>query len=83
MKLDPLSPSRADHRFLRKLASILFGGKTDPSPEDLDLVCRVFRLAGGSWEHLFLGSTRELTLLKKILKVAYRKGHLTKAPEWK
>ena len=81
--MDPLVPSRADYRFIRKILSSTYGSKVSHIPEEYDVVCRVFFRSGGSWERLFLGSSKDLSLLKTILKVAFKNGHLTKAPVWK
>ena len=80
--MDPLVPSRADHRFVKKLLSTTYGSKVEHRMDECDLVCRVFLKAGGSWERLFLGSYEQISLLKKILRVAYKKGYLTQVPEW-
>lgn len=82
-KLDPLLPSRADYRFIKKVLTSTYGGKVEHVPEEFERVCEVFQKAGGSWAKLFLGSSKDTSLLKKILRVAYKKGYLTKSPEWK
>jgi len=79
----PSTPLRAHHRLLKEILSSSFSdAKVAPSPEELDLISRVFQRAGGSWVRVYGGSVRDVTLLKKTLKVAVAKGHLSKAPNW-
>lgn len=82
-KLDPLKPSRADYRFLKKLLSSSYGGKIEHTPDSYALLCRVFLRAGGSWERIFLGSSKDMGLLKSIIKIAHQKGYIPKAPDWR
>lgn len=58
------------------------GKKLSPTPKDLELCSRVFKKAGGSWERVFKGSVHDIVLLKTTLKVAAKKGHITKTPKW-
>jgi len=82
-KRTPTSPSQANYRLMNSLISSSHKkAKVQPRPEELDEVSRVFRLAGGSWERVFLGSVDDLTLLKKTIKIAVKKGVFTKAPKW-
>ena len=80
--MDPLVPSRSDFRLLKKLVSALYGGKVEQRPDEFDRVCTVFERAGGSWVRLYAGSFEELNLLKRVVRVAYQKGHLTRSPGW-
>ena len=82
-KLDPLKPSRSDYRLIRKLLDSSFSGKVLHTEKGYDLIVRVFQKAGGSWEKLFLGSADDMVLLKRIIKVAFKKKHLPRAPEWR
>jgi hypothetical protein len=82
-KLDPLKPSRADYRLIRKLMDSSFSGKVLHTEKSYDLIVRVFQRAGGSWEKLFLGSGDDLHLLKQVLKVAFKKGYLPKTTDWR
>lgn len=82
-KTDPLVPSRADFRFLKKLLASSYGSKIEHRPDEYEIISKVFVRAGGSWERVFLGSFRDVSLLKKVIRVAYDKGHLTRLPEWK
>jgi len=56
--------------------------KLDPSPEQLSRVAEVFSKAGGTWEGAFKGSIDDIELLKKVIKVAAKKGVLSKTPKW-
>jgi len=80
--VDPKTPLRADYRYLRRLISITLGGKVENVPSEYDHVCRVFAKAGGTWQRVFGGSPKDIELLKKILKVALKKGYLTEKWVW-
>jgi hypothetical protein len=80
--LDPRTPVRADHRFIKKMLKTVLDGKILEIPSEFSRVSRVFSKAGGSWEGVFRGSPRDVALLQKVLKVAYKKGHLTKQESW-
>ena len=83
MSLDPLKPSRADYRLIHKIIDSSYSGKVLHTEEGYELVIAVFKKAGGSWEKLFLGSPSDVSLLKKIIRVAYKREFLTKAPQWR
>lgn len=80
-KSDPLKPSRADYRILKKIleSSSL---KVVHLPKEYDLILAVFQRAGGNWERLFDGGSDDLRLLKKLAKIAYKHEYLTHAPTW-
>ena len=80
--ISPLSPLRADHRFLRKLISSLLGGKVEEVPLEFDYVSGIFKKVGGSWERVFHGSPNDVATLKEVLKWAFKHGKLTKKSEW-
>ena len=79
---DPQIPVRADHRFIKKMLSSVLSGKVEDKPEEFDLISQFFVKAGGSWSQLFHGSPDEFSLLKKVIKAFYKKGLLTKTPNW-
>jgi len=82
-KRTPSSPPRAKHRIMRSLLSVNHKeDKVQATPEELDRVARVFARAKGSWERLFKGSVKDLNLLRLCLKVAVKKGAISKAPKW-
>lgn len=80
--MDPLVPSRSDFRLLKKLVSALYGGKVEQCPDEFDIISKVFVRAGGSWVRLHTGSFEEMNLLKRVVRVAYKKGHLTRSQGW-
>lgn len=80
--LTPSWPVQADHRFILKMVKLTLEGKVIPRPEEFNRVARVFVRAGGSWERLFRGSPDDVTLLKTVLKVAFKHGYMTKTQEW-
>ena len=82
MDVDPRSPIRADHRFIKKLVISTLEGKIEYVPEEFDLISRVFVQAGGSWERVFKGSPQDIRKLKKVLKTAFKKGFMTKKHKW-
>lgn len=79
---DPHTPVRYDHRYLHRILSITFKGKVLMLPSELSRLSRVFVKAGGSWERIHKGSSDDISLLKKVVNVAYRKGFLTKTEKW-
>ena len=79
---DPKTPTRADHRFIKRLLSTTLEGKVVEQPDEFDRISRVFSKAGGSWERIFHGSVRDTVLLRQIIKLAYKKGYLTKKGKW-
>lgn len=80
--VDPKTPIRADHRILDKMYKLLLGGKAVSLPAEYDRISRVFVQAGGSWVGVFQGSTKDLELLKRVIKVAYKRGYITKKGKW-
>ena len=79
----PTSPTRADHRYLKKLFSSMLGGKVEQVPAEFDLIVKAFGLAGGSWARIFAGgSPADISLLKRIVRRAYKTGKLTKKYRW-
>lgn len=77
-------PPRADHRFIKYVLSSAFSkDHIRPDPKEFDKVSNVFGLVGGSWERLFKGSTRDIELLKKCIKIAIKKGVMSKMPSWR
>jgi len=82
-KRTPTSPTRAYHRLMQAIIKTHFEDqKLDASPEELDKAAKVFSKAGGTWEGAFKGSIDDVELLKKVIKVAAKKGVLSKAPKW-
>ena len=81
--LKPQSPIRADHRFIHKVVGIVLGDKVEYRPSEFDRVSRVFSQSGGSWERIFRGgSPRDVNLMKKVIKLAFKHGFLTKKEKW-
>lgn len=80
--MDPKVPIKADHRFIQKVISITLRGKVEYRPSEFDRISRVFYRMGGSWERLFNGSPEDISRLKKIIKLAYKGGFLTKKEPW-
>lgn len=79
---DPRIPVRGDHRFIRKMISLNLPGKVLEKPSEFSRISRVFSKAGGSWVRIYQGSPQDIELLKRILKMAYKKGYLTKKEPW-
>lgn len=82
-KSDPLKPSQADHRLIRNLLESSYAGEVLHTVEAYDLIVRVFQRAGGSWERLFLGSSDDLGLLKRVVKVVFKQGYLLRPSKWR
>jgi hypothetical protein len=79
---DPVSPARADHRFIKKILEISFPGKVVYLPSEISQVSQVFVLGGGSWERVFQGSAKDIKFLKRVVKVAIRLKKLTSKESW-
>lgn len=79
MKQTPTHPLRSHHRMM---LTMLKGKSFDPTPDELECVSRVFIKAGGSWERLFKGAVEDNALLRKVLKIARKKGFLSKVSNW-
>lgn len=78
-KMDPLWPTKASHRFIKKIIGTAFKGKVEETGDSFDLLSRVFTRAGGSWRGIFKGgSSRDIDLLKKVIRVAIKKNTLKK-----
>lgn len=77
----PKDPSRADHRYIQyQIKNFMNKKPVLENPDEYDHLCRVFARAGGSWERLFKGSVPDVILLRRIIKLAIKKGYLSKAP---
>ena len=79
---DQLTPSRADPRMIRRILDLTLKGKVVQSPSECDFIGRVFLRAGGSWKSVYLGSSEDISLLKKIARLAYKHGDLTRVEPW-
>lgn len=69
---------RADHIFIRKLLIMVSDGRVEHVRAEYDRIADVFSKAGGSWERLFKGNYEDTLLLKRVVKVAIKKGYVTK-----
>ena len=78
----PITPIKASHRFIQKCVKIVLGGKAEERPEEFDLINSMFLKLNGSWEKIFKGDPASIALLKKIIKVLYKKDKITKKVEW-
>lgn len=67
---------------IRRVMDLTLKGKVVQTPSECDRVARVFLRAGGSWESVFRGSAFDIKLLKRIVRIAYKKGYLTKVEPW-
>jgi hypothetical protein len=72
-------PLRADFRIIKYLTQTILHGTISDKVSEYQRISDIFEKMGGSWERLFLGSSPEdMSLLKKIVKIAYKNGYLTK-----
>lgn len=79
---NPKVPIRADQRFIQKLIKSTISEKVESIPEEYNRIAYVFNRSGGSWSRLFHGSPEDIGLLKKVIKVAFDKGYLSKRHKW-
>lgn len=82
MKPSPKWPLRSDHRMILLMCSLVLKGGIHPIATEFDRVSRVFSKAGGSWAGVFQGSPEDINLLKRVLKIAYEQGYLTRKGAW-
>ena len=47
--------------------------------DEYDTILKVFAKAGGTWKGFFSGNHNDIVLLKKVVKIAYQMGRITKA----
>ena len=83
MPRSPVTPVRAHHRLMRSIVKT--NHKKDgvtPSRNELDRVAAVFEKAGGSWEGLFTGAIDDMSLLRRVIKIAAKNGYFSKAEDW-
>ena len=79
----PTSPTSSYHRLLRTMVTLNHEDEgLSPTPKELDLVAKVFVKAGGSWEKLAKGSVDDFDLMRRVIKVAIKKGYISKSPKW-
>jgi hypothetical protein len=77
-------PSQADHRFIGYILKSFFDDKNvTPDPKEYDRIGDVFEKMGGSWERLFKGSSRDMLLIKRIVKVSLHEKYLKKQPDFR
>lgn len=69
---------RADHIIIRKLLNMIGDGRVHHVRAEYDRIADVFSKAGGSWERLFKGNHEDTLLLKRVVKIAIKKGYVTK-----
>ena len=76
-------PNRSDYRLIQRLMKVQSKKKgVYPTQADFDKIIRAFHHFNGSWEKLFKGSTSDLSLLKKIIKVGVEKDLFNKSKTW-
>ena len=79
MKLDQKNmPPRSDYRLLADLIS-KYGKDAVHVQSEYDNILRVFKKAGGSWKKIHKGDVQHITLLKTVVKTAYKIGKITKS----
>lgn len=71
-------PYKASHKYINSILKMFFGGKIEHVLEEYELINTVFKKAGGSWKTLFEGSFEDIALLKRIIKLAFKKKLLTR-----
>lgn len=78
-KIHPGWPTLASHRFIMKILTTGFKGKVVEEPKPFEIISKVFKKAGGSWSGIFKGgSSKDIDLLKKVIRVAIKRGTLKK-----
>jgi hypothetical protein len=80
--ISPITPVKSSHRIISKIVGQKYGDKVEKKAPEFDKISKVFQKMGGSWERLFYGSLQDVTLLKKVISIAYKKGLITKKDDW-
>lgn len=78
IRLAASAPNKANYRYIHSILKMFFGSKVEHIPEEYELINTVFKKAGGSWKSLFEGSFKDIALLKKIIKLAFKKKLITR-----
>lgn len=77
----PSDPSRADVRLICLILSTFHAEKRPaPTTKEIARLVRAFDRMGGSWEELFKGSVDNLSLLKKLVRRAVKRGLVSSSP---
>jgi hypothetical protein len=71
--VDAVSPSRFDHRYIRKILDIS-GFSGNVSVAQYAKITKAFATLGGSWVGIVQGDTQAIHKLKTIVKYAVKKG---------
>lgn len=71
-------PCRADYRYIKDLIS-KFCKDAVHIRSEYDQIISVYKKAGGSWKGVYKGNVSDITLLKKVVKTAYKVGKITKS----
>lgn len=67
-------PDRADYRMIKYILKIHFKGrKVKDDFEVFDLIGWVFEKMGGSWSELFQGGSKDIELLRNIIRLAIKR----------
>lgn len=81
--IKPDTPVQADHRYIFRVVAVLLSDKVEYIPSEFSRISRVFCEVGGSWEKVLVGgSPSDISLLKRVIKAAYKNGFLTKKEKW-
>jgi len=80
--MSPATPVRADHRFIHRVIETHLPGKVQARSTEYKGIAEAFLRLGGSWTRVFLGSPEDVIKLKRIIKVAYKQGYLTRQESW-
>lgn len=78
----PITPIKANHRFIQRCVQTVCGGKVEEKPDEFDMINSYFLKLGGSWEKIFKGDPSHIVLLKKIIKIMYKNNKLTLKADW-
>jgi len=79
--LSPITPIQANHRFIQKCIRISCDG-AEERQEEIEHINDIFLRFGGSWEKIFKGDPEHIYSLKKIIKIAFKNGRISKKPDW-
>jgi hypothetical protein len=71
-------PSAAAHQIIMKVLESSFGEEVVHIQKEYDHVVGAFEAGGGSWYRFHRGSVEDIQLLKRLVKAAVKKGHISR-----
>jgi len=71
-------PSATAHRIIMRILESSFADEVVHIQKEYDHVVGAFEAGGGSWYRFHRGSIEDIQLLKRLVKAAVKKGHISR-----